>query len=69
MLLRFVGRVQGLIVSVGNPKQIAGLADLIDLTSALSTGDAAQARGCCLITQVNPLGIRGRQVRGYERRE
>lgn len=69
MLLRFVGRVQGLIVPAGNPKRLAGLADLTRADVSFINRQRGSGTRVLLDYKLVQLGIRGRQVRGYERQE
>ncbi len=69
VLLRFVGRVQGLMVRAGNPKQIASLADLVRPDVSFVNRQRGAGTRVLLDYKLAELGIKRRQVRGYERQE
>ncbi|MFZ2489483.1 MAG: molybdopterin biosynthesis protein [Anaerolineae bacterium] len=69
VLLRFVGRVQGLIVPTGNPKQIASLTDLTRPDVAFINRQRGAGTRVLLDFELGKLGIKRRQVQGYDRQE
>jgi putative molybdopterin biosynthesis protein len=69
MLLRFVGRVQGLIVPAGNPKQIISLVDLTRPGVSFVNRQRGAGTRVLLDYKLAELGIKRRQIEGYERQE
>jgi putative molybdopterin biosynthesis protein len=69
VLLRFVGRVQGLIVPAGNPQGIASLQDLTRPDVTFINRQRGAGTRVLLDFELAKLGIRRRQVQGYERQE
>ena len=69
VLLRFVGRVQGLIVPAGNPKRIFSLHDLIRPDVAFINRQRGAGTRVLLDYELQRLGLKARQIRGYERQE
>lgn len=69
VLLRFIGRVQGLIVQPGNPKQITSLQDLTRPDVSFINRQRGAGTRVLLDYELGKLGIRRRQVQGYERQE
>jgi putative molybdopterin biosynthesis protein len=69
VLLRFVGRVQGLMVPAGNPKRIAGLPDLVRPDVAFVNRQRGAGTRVLLDFKLAELGIKRRQVQGYEHQE
>ncbi len=69
VLLRFVGRVQGLIVPAGNPQGIAGLLDLLRPGVSFINRQRGAGTRVLLDFELTKLGIKRRQVQGYERQE
>jgi putative molybdopterin biosynthesis protein len=69
VLLRFVGRVQGLIVPAGNPQGIASLLDLTRLDVTFINRQRGAGTRVLLDYELARLGIKRRQVQGYERQE
>ncbi|MCS6844114.1 MAG: molybdopterin biosynthesis protein [Caldilineales bacterium] len=69
VLLRFVGRTQGLIVPPGNPKGIASLQDLTRPDVSFVNRQRGAGTRVLLDYHLDRLGIRRRQIRGYERQE
>lgn len=69
VLLRFVGRVQGLMTPVGNPKALHGLQDLT--RPDVYFVNRQRGAGTCVLLdyELKKLGIARRQVQGYERQE
>ncbi|HSN76126.1 MAG TPA: molybdopterin biosynthesis protein [Anaerolineae bacterium] len=69
VLLRFVGRVQGLIVPTGNPQGIASLQDLLRPDVSFINRQRGAGTRVLLDFELAKLGIKRRQVQGYERQE
>jgi putative molybdopterin biosynthesis protein len=69
VLLRFVGRVQGLIVPAGNPQGIASLLDLTRPEVSFINRQRGAGTRVLLDFELAKLGIKRRQVKGYERQE
>lgn len=69
VLLRFVGRVQGLIVQPGNPKQITSLQDLTRPEVSFINRQRGAGTRVLLDYHLRQLGIKRRQIQGYERQE
>jgi putative molybdopterin biosynthesis protein len=69
VLLRFVGRVQGLIVPAGNPQGIASLLDLTRPDVSFINRQRGAGTRVLLDFELARLGIKRRQVQGYERQE
>jgi putative molybdopterin biosynthesis protein len=69
VLLRFVGRVQGLIVPRGNPKGVTGLTDLTRPDVSFVNRQRGAGTRVLLDYSLQELGIKRRQVQGYERQE
>jgi putative molybdopterin biosynthesis protein len=69
VLLRFVGRVQGLIVPAGNPQGIASLLDLTRPDVTFINRQRGAGTRVLLDYELARLGIKGRQMQGYERQE
>ncbi|MEA3337040.1 MAG: molybdopterin biosynthesis protein [Chloroflexota bacterium] len=69
ILLRFVGRVQGLIVQPENPKEITSLADLARADVSFVNRQRGAGTRVLLDYQLKQLGIKRRQIQGYERPE
>lgn len=69
ILLRLVGRVQGLIVQPGNPKQITNLADLSRRDVSFINRQRGAGTRVLLDFELAKLGIARRQIKGYERQE
>lgn len=69
VLLRFVGRVQGLIVPPGNPQGIASLLDLARPDVSFINRQRGAGTRVLLDYELAKLGIKRRQVQGYERQE
>lgn len=69
VLLRFVGRVQGLIVPTGNPQGIASLHDLTRPDVTFINRQRGAGTRVLLDFELARLGIKRRQVQGYERQE
>jgi len=69
VLLRFVGRVQGLIVPAGNPQGIASLLDLARPDVSFINRQRGAGTRVLLDYELAKLGIKRRRVQGYERQE
>jgi putative molybdopterin biosynthesis protein len=69
VLLRFVGRVQGLIVPAGNPQGIASLHDLTRLDVTFINRQRGAGTRVLLDFELAKMSIKRRQVQGYERQE
>jgi len=69
VLLRFVGRVQGLIVPAGNPQGVASLQDLARPEVSFINRQRGAGTRVLLDFELAKLGIKRRQVQGYERQE
>jgi putative molybdopterin biosynthesis protein len=69
VLLRFVGRVQGLIVPAGNPQGISSLLDLTRPDVTFINRQRGAGTRVLLDYELAKLGIKRRQVQGYERQE
>lgn len=69
VLLRFVGRTQGLIVPKGNPRGIQRLEDLTRPDVQFINRQRGAGTRVLLDYKLQTLGIRRRQVQGYERQE
>ena len=69
VLLRVVGRVQGLIVPTGNPQGIASLLDLARPDVHFINRQRGAGTRVLLDYKLAELGIKRRQVQGYERQE
>jgi putative molybdopterin biosynthesis protein len=69
VLLRFVGRVQGLIIPAGNPQGIVGLPDLTRPDVSFINRQRGAGTRVLLDYELAKLGIKRRQVQGYERQE
>jgi putative molybdopterin biosynthesis protein len=69
MMLGFVRRTQGLIVPKGNPKQIAGLDDLVREDVSYINRQRGAGTRALLDFELRRLGIDPRGIRGYERQE
>ncbi len=69
VLLRFVGRVQGLIAPAGNPQGITSLQDLVRPGVSFINRQRGAGTRVLLDYELAKLGIRRRQVQGYERQE
>ncbi len=69
VLLRFVGRVQGLIAPPGNPKSITSLADLTRDDVRFINRQRGAGTRVLLDYELKKLGVKRRQIQGYERQE
>ncbi|MFZ2359357.1 MAG: molybdopterin biosynthesis protein, partial [Anaerolineae bacterium] len=69
VLLRFVGRVQGLIVPAGNPQGISSLLDLVRPDVTFINRQRGAGTRVLLDYELAKLDIKRRQVQGYERQE
>lgn len=69
VLLRLVGRVQGLIVPPGNPQGITSLESLARPDVSLVNRQRGAGTRVLLDYHLDRLGIKRRQVQGYERQE
>jgi putative molybdopterin biosynthesis protein len=69
VLVTFVHREQGLIVARGNPKRIAGLADLARPDVGYVNRQRGAGTRILLDYRLGQLGITSDQVRGYAREE
>jgi putative molybdopterin biosynthesis protein len=69
VLLGFVQREQGLIVSKGNPKVIRGLADLTRADVAYINRQRGAGTRVLLDYRLKQAGIAPRAIQGYERQE
>ena len=69
ILLRFVGRVQGLMTPAGNPKALHGLQDLTRPDVYFVNRQRGAGTRVLLDYELKKLGIARRQVQGYERQE
>lgn len=69
VVLRFVCRVQGLIVPAGNPQGIASLQDLVRPELNFINRQRGAGTRVLLDFELAKLGIKRRQVQGYERQE
>jgi len=69
VLLRFVGRVQGLIVPAGNPQGVASLLDLTRPDVSFINRQRGAGTRVLLDFELAKLGVKRRQVQGYERQE
>lgn len=69
VLLRFLGRVQGLLVPAGNPQGIADLQDLVRPEVSFINRQRGAGTRVLLDFELAKRGIKRRQVRGYERQE
>jgi putative molybdopterin biosynthesis protein len=69
VLLRFVGRVQGLIVAPGNPKRIWSLRDLARPDVQFVNRQRGAGTRVLLDYELDKLGVTRRQISGYDRQE
>ena len=69
ILLRFVGRVQGLMTPAGNPKALHGLQDLARPDVYFVNRQRGAGTRVLLDYELKKLGIARRQVQGYARQE
>ncbi|MER2598083.1 MAG: molybdopterin biosynthesis protein [Caldilineales bacterium] len=69
VVVRFVGRVQGLITPPGNPKQISHLEDLVRPDVSFINRQRGAGTRVLLDFKLAGLGISPRQVQGYTRQE
>ena len=69
VLLRFVGRVQGLMTPAGNPKNLHSLQDLTRPDMLFVNRQRGAGTRVLLDYELKKLGIGRRQVQGYERQE
>ena len=69
VVLRFLGRVQGLITPSGNPKQITRLEDLARPGVSFINRQRGAGTRVLLDFKLAELGISRRQVQGYDRQE
>jgi putative molybdopterin biosynthesis protein len=69
VLLHLAGRVQGLIVSRGNPKGLSSLADLARRDVQFVNRQRGSGTRVLLDYQLGLLDIRAQQIGGYEREE
>src|SRR5579859_820849 len=69
VLLHLAGRVQGLIVPPGNPKGLAGLADLARQDVLFVNRQRGSGTRVLLDYQLGLLGLDGALIPGYEREE
>jgi putative molybdopterin biosynthesis protein len=69
MLVNLVGRVQGLIIPPGNPKDIQRLEDLARRDVTFVNRQRGSGTRVLLDYKLKELGIAPEQVRGYEREE
>ncbi len=69
MLVNLVGRVQGLMVRLGNPKQITSLSDLLRSDITFVNRQRGSGTRVLLDYKLQEMGATPEQVRGYEREE
>ncbi|MCB9154515.1 MAG: molybdopterin biosynthesis protein [Caldilineae bacterium] len=69
VLLRFVGRVQGLMTPAGNPQGLTSLQDLTRPDVLFVNRQRGAGTRVLLDYELNKLGIGRRQVQGYARQE
>jgi putative molybdopterin biosynthesis protein len=69
VLVHLAGRVQGLIVPPGNPKGIAGLADLVRSDVAYVNRQRGSGTRVLLDYQLRQLDLSAASIAGYEREE
>jgi putative molybdopterin biosynthesis protein len=69
VVLGFVQREQGLIVARGNPKQIAGLADLARSEVTFINRQRGAGTRVLLDYRLRQAGIDSRAIQGYDRQE
>jgi putative molybdopterin biosynthesis protein len=69
VLIHLAGRVQGLIVPQGNPKQLSNLADLARSDVLFVNRQRGSGTRVLLDYQLRKLGIDTNRIRGYEREE
>ncbi len=69
MLVNLVGRVQGLIVKPGNPREITSLADLLRTDVTFVNRQRGSGTRVLLDYRLKEMGATPEQVRGYEREE
>jgi putative molybdopterin biosynthesis protein len=69
VLIGFVHRVQGLIVSPGNPKCIHGLDDLLRPDVVFVNRQRGAGTRVLLDYQIKQRGLNARQIQGYDRQE
>jgi putative molybdopterin biosynthesis protein len=69
LLVNLVGRVQGLIVRPGNPKQIISLSDLLRSDLTFVNRQRGSGTRVLLDYKLQEMGATPEQVQGYEREE
>jgi putative molybdopterin biosynthesis protein len=69
VLVQLAGRIQGLVVPLGNPKKLTGLRDLASAEMTFVNRQRGSGTRVLLDYQLKELGIDPRSVRGYEREE
>ena len=69
VLVHLAGRVQGLIVPPGNPRQITSLADLARPDVQFVNRQRGSGTRVLLDYKLRELGLNARSVRGYEREQ
>lgn len=67
MLINLVYRQQGLIVASGNPKDISGLSDLVEMDLAFCNRQRGSGTRILLDYQLNQLDISPEKIAGYDR--
>ena len=69
MLVNLVGRVQGLIVRQGNPREVTSLPDLLRSDITFVNRQRGSGTRVLLDYRLKEMGATPEQVRGYEREE
>ena len=69
MLVNLVGRVQGLMVSPGNPKGIHSLADLARADVGFVNRQRGSGTRVLLDYKLGEMGLSAQQIQGYQREE